>query len=124
MMQRRLCATILLLEAVVLGLSTPVLISVESVDTAQALWIGLGLTAACVVTAGLLRRPWGYHLGWAIQVAAILLGFEVGAMFALGAIFLLLWLTAVRLGRTIDRDRAAVPASHDGPAHDGTSADQ
>ena len=109
-MQRRLCATILLLEAVVLGLSTPVLISVESVDTARALWVGLGLTAACLVAAGLLRRSWGYWLGWAVQAAAVLLGFEVAAMFALGAIFLALWITAVRLGRLIDRDRAAAEA--------------
>jgi hypothetical protein len=108
MMQRRLCAAILLLEAVVLGLSTPVLISVESVDTGRALWIGLGLTVACLLAAGMLRRSWAYWLGWAIQVAAIALGFEVGAMFALGAVFLVLWLTAFRLGRTIDRDRAAV----------------
>ena len=107
-MQRRLCSAILLLEAVVLGLSTPVLISVESVDSSTALWTGLGLTVACVVVAGLLRRAWAYYLGWAIQVAAVLLGFEVRAMFALGLIFLLLWLTAVRLGRLIDRDRAAV----------------
>jgi hypothetical protein len=107
-MQRRLCSAILLLEAVVLGLSTPVLISVESVDTTRALWIGLGLTVACLVTAGLLRRSWAYALGWAVQVAAILLGFEVSAMFALGVIFLALWITAVRLGRTIDRDRSAV----------------
>jgi hypothetical protein len=105
LMVRRLCAAILLLEAIVLGLSTPVLISVESVDTARALWFGLGLTVACVVAAGLLRRPWGYWLGWAIQGAALLLGFQVTAMFALGAIFLALWVTAVRLGRTIDRDR-------------------
>jgi hypothetical protein len=113
-MQRRLCQAILALEAVVLGLSTPVLISVESVDTARALWIGLGLTAACLVTAGLLRRPWAYYLGWAIQLAALALGFEIAAMFALGAIFLVLWLTAVRLGRTIDQDREAV-VSADGP---------
>jgi hypothetical protein len=106
-MQRRLCSAILLLEAIVLGLSTPVLISVESVDTARALWVGVGLAVACLVTAGLLRRAWAYSLGWAIQVAAIALGFEVTAMFALGAIFLALWITAVRLGRLIDRDRAA-----------------
>jgi hypothetical protein len=31
-------------------------------------------------------------------------------MFALGAIFLALWITAVRLGRLIDRDRAAAEA--------------
>lgn len=106
-MQRRLCSAILLLEAVVIGLSTPVLISVESVDTARALWIGVGLAVACLVTAGLLRQTWAYWLGWAIQIAAIALGFEVTAMFALGAIFLALWITAVRLGRLIDRDRAA-----------------
>ena len=57
-MQRRLCAAILLLEAVVLGLSTPVMISVESVDTSRALWIGLGLTVACLVVSGLLRLRW------------------------------------------------------------------
>lgn len=107
-MQRRLCSAILLLEAVVVGLSTPVLISVESVDTGRALWTGLGLTVACLLAAGLLRRAWGYYLGWAIQAAAIVLGFEVTAMFALGVIFLALWVTAVRLGRMIDRDRSAV----------------
>jgi hypothetical protein len=40
-------------------------------------------------------------------VAAIALGLVVTAMFALGVIFLALWTTAFRLGRTIDRDRAA-----------------
>jgi hypothetical protein len=110
-MQSRLCSAILLLESIVLGLSTPVLISVESVDRTRALWLGLGLAAACVVTAGLLSRSWAYYLGWAIQAGALVLGFEVGAMFALGAIFLVLWLTAVRLGRMIDRDRAAYDAS-------------
>jgi hypothetical protein len=110
-MKRRLCSAILVLEAVVLGLTTPVLISVASVDTAPALSIGLGLALACLVTAGLLRFRWAYSLGWAIQGAAIVLGFVVGAMFALGVIFLLLWLTAFRLGGTIDSDRAAVEAA-------------
>ncbi|MCW2755720.1 MAG: hypothetical protein JWQ32_3131 [Marmoricola sp.] len=106
-MQRRLCSAILFLEAIVLGLSTPVLISVESVDRAQALWIGIGLTAACLLTAGLLRQRWAYGLGWAIQLAAIALGVLVVPMYVLGTIFLVLWITAVRLGRTIDTDKAA-----------------
>lgn len=104
-MRRRLCAAILSLEAVVLGLSTPVLISVESVDTTSALWIGLGLTAASLLLAGLLRFGWAYHLGWALQVAAIALGTLVTPMYALGVIFLALWFTAFRLGGIIDRDR-------------------
>ena len=84
-MQRRLCAAILSLEAIALGLGTPVLISVAGVSTATALWIGLGLTVACILVAGLLRFPWAYGLGWAIQVVAIALGFQVTAMFFLGA---------------------------------------
>src|SRR4051794_9620558 len=105
-MQRRLCAAILLLEAVVLGLSAAVLRSVEGISVAASLVVGLGLAAACLVTAGLLRFGWASSVGWAIQLAAIALGVQVPAMFALGAIFLALWITAVRLGGTIDRDRA------------------
>ncbi|HEX4189348.1 MAG TPA: DUF4233 domain-containing protein [Marmoricola sp.] len=105
MMRRRLCSAILFLQAIVLGLTTPVLISVESVDRGRSLWIGLGLTVACLLTAGLLRKRWAYVLGWAIQVAAIALGVLVPAMFVLGAIFGLLWFTAYRLGSIIDRDK-------------------
>jgi hypothetical protein len=110
-MRRRLCASILLLEAIVLGLTTPVLISVESVDHARALWIGLGLMVGCLLVAGLLRYAWAYVLGWALQVAAIALGYGVSAMYVLGAIFLALWYSAYRLGGTIDRDKAAAASA-------------
>ena len=106
-MTRRLCAAILSLEAIALGLSTPVLIAVAGMETATALWIGLGLCVACLVVAGLLRMRWAYVLGWAIQVAAIAVGFQVATMFFLGGIFLLLWGTAYLLGRKIDTERAA-----------------
>ena len=105
-MQRRLCAVILSLEAIAFGLSIPVLISVAGVSTATALWIGLGLAVACIVVAGLLRFAWAYWLGWAIQVGAVALGFEVATMFFLGAIFLALWATAWFLGRKIEKERA------------------
>ena len=105
-MQRRLCAAILAIEAIAFGLSTPVLISVAGVSTATALWIGLGLTGACIVVAGLLRFEWAYWLGWAVQFAAIALGFEIGTMFVLGGIFLALWAAAYILGRKIEMERA------------------
>ncbi len=104
--RRSMAATMLGLEAVVLGLTTPVLISVASVSTATSLGVGLGLAAACVVTAGMLRRPWAFVLGWAIQVAALALGFVIPMMFFLGAIFTALWAGAVFLGAKIDRERA------------------
>ena len=124
-MQRRLCAAILSLEAIAFGLATPVLISVAGVSTAMALWIGLGLTVACILVAGLLRFEWAYWLGWAIQVAAIALGFEIGTMFALGGIFLALWATAWFLGRKIERERAEWEITGEYPGRaPSNSADQ
>ena len=104
--RRGMCAAVLSLEAVVLGLTTPVMISISDVATPTALSVGLGLMLACLLVAGLLRGEWAYLLGWVIQVAAIGLGVLVTIMFVLGPIFALLWGTAYFLGRKIERERA------------------
>lgn len=109
--RRGMCAAILCLEAIVLGLSTPVMIAVADVDTGVALAVGLGLTLVCLLLAGMLRRPWAYTAGWLVQVAAVGLGFVVPIMFVLGAIFALLWGTADFLGRKIERERAEAYAA-------------
>ncbi len=116
-MQRRLCAAILALEAIVLGLSAPVLIAVAGVSTGAGLAMGLGLSLGCLVVAGLLRFRWAYWAGWALQVAAIALGFVVATMFVLGAVFLALWAAAFVLGRKIEVERAQWEAGErPGPA--------
>ncbi len=104
--KRSMCAAMLALQAVVLFLSGVVLIGISDLGAGAALGIGFGLAAACVVTAGLLRRPWAYYLGWAIQVASLALGFVVTMMFLLGVIFTALWAGAFFLGARIDRERA------------------
>jgi uncharacterized membrane protein len=114
-MQRRLCSAILFLQAIVLGLTTPVLVQGDDVSTTQALVIGLGLCVACILVAGMLRRSWAYYLGWVIQAGALALGFLTPVMIVLGVVFAVLWLTAVRLGGMIDRDKAAAAASE--PSH-------
>ena len=111
--RRGMCAAVLALEAVTLGLTTPVMISIADVDTGTALGVGLGLMAACLLVAGLLRGEWAYLLGWAIQVAAIGMGLVVTIMFVLGPIFAILWGTAYFLGRKIERERAAYAAAED-----------
>lgn len=103
---RSLCATVLFVEAITLGLTTPVMITISDVPTATALALGLGLAVTCLVAAGLLRFAWAYWIGHAIQVAAVALGFLVTLMFVLGPIFALLWGTAYVLGRRIERERA------------------
>ncbi|CUR58204.1 conserved membrane hypothetical protein [metagenome] len=111
--RRGMCAAILCLEAIALGLTTPVLIAVADVSTGVALTIGLGLMLACVLLAGLLRSEAAYAAGWVIQLAAVALGFLVPLMFLLGLIFAALWGTAYFLGKKIERERAAAYAAHD-----------
>lgn len=106
-----MCAAILTLEAITLGLTTPVMITIADVEPGTALPIGLGLALLCILTAGLLRAEWAYALGHLIQVAAIALGVVVPFMFVLGPIFALLWGTAYWLGRKIERGELQRPNS-------------
>jgi hypothetical protein len=106
-----MCAAILSLEAITLGLTTPVMVTIAGVELRTALAVGLGLMVACLLLAGMLRAEWAYTLGWVIQVAAIGLGFVIPLMFFLGAVFALLWGTAYFLGRKIERERAEAYAA-------------
>ena len=119
--RRGMCAAVLALEGIVVGLSTPVMITLTDVSLGTALAAGLGLAAACLLLAGLLRAEAAYAVGWGVQAAAIALGFLVPAMFFLGVIFALLWGTAYFLGRRIERDRAAAYAGYDPDATAGSS---
>jgi hypothetical protein len=105
--RRMMCASVLAFECIVLGLVTPVLIRVESISSGAALGIGLGLAAAAVLIAALLRYEVMYVAGFALQVAAVALGFVVPVMFVLGLIFGALWTTAYVLGRRIEQQQAA-----------------
>lgn len=111
--KRSMSAAVLSLEAITLGLTTPVMISIADVSGGTASAVGLGLAVLCLLCAGLLRRPFGYALGWVVQAAAIGLGFVVPLMFFLGAVFALLWWGAVHLGNRIERERAAAFAAYD-----------
>lgn len=100
--RRLMCASVLGFECIVLGLVTPVLITVAGVSKGVALPVGLGLTVLAVVVAGLLRYEWAYWAGFAIQVAALALGVVVPAMIVLGLVFGALWTAAYVLGRKIE----------------------
>ncbi|QNN54793.1 DUF4233 domain-containing protein [Nocardioides mesophilus] len=108
-----MCAGMLSLQSVVLFLTGVATIGSTDLSAGTSIGIGLGLALLCVVAAGLLRRPGGYLLGWAVQVLSIGLGFLVPAMFFLGVVFGALWAGAYFLGERIDREnleRAAAEA--------------
>ena len=121
--RRGMCAAVLSLEAITLGLTTPVMITVADVSTGTAVAVGVGLAVVCLLLAGMLRAEWAYALGWAVQIAAIGLGFVIPLMFVLGGIFALLWGAAYFLGVKIERERAEAFAAYDETAEPAASED-
>ncbi|MDT9591866.1 DUF4233 domain-containing protein [Nocardioides zeae] len=111
--RRGMCAAVLTLQAIVMVLVAPVITQFTDVATGLAYAIGGGLAVACVLVAGMLRRPAGYTAGWVLQVVAIGLGVLVPIMFVTGALFAALWATADLMGRSIERQRAEAWAAYD-----------
>ena len=99
---RRLGASVLGMEAIVVALSTPVAIMINKVEPALAVTVGIGLALGCAIVAGLLRYPWAYVAGSVVQVLAFLLGFVVPVMFVLGAIFAGLWIAAIFVAHRVE----------------------
>lgn len=111
--RRGMCAAIVSMEGLAVALATPVMISIGGVSAGLALPLGLGFFVACIVVAGMLRRPWAYWLGWALQAVAIAMGFLISVMFVVGVIFAVLWGMADILGRKIESERAAAFEAYD-----------
>jgi hypothetical protein len=104
--RRTFCASVLALEVFVVWFAL-LAASLSNVSTGLVLGGGIALAVACLVTAALLRHRWAYVVGSALQVALVLTGFVVPAMFFLGAVFLALWVVAWRLGDRLDEEKAA-----------------
>ena len=105
---RQLCGTVLIIEAVVIGLAIPVAIVQEHLRHGVAGGVGGGLAVCALLLSGLIGRPgmgWVLWAGTALQVLVIAAGVVVPAMYILGAIFAALWITAIRLARRASRAR-------------------
>ena len=103
---RTIAAAVLFFEAIVVMLGIPVAIAVSDVSPSVALPVGLGLMVLALVAAALLGRPFGYALGWAVQVLVIASGFVVPAMFFAGGMFVVLWAAALYYGRKAEAVQA------------------
>jgi Protein of unknown function (DUF4233) len=103
---RRLCATLLSLQAVVTALSIPVEIVIAHVSPATAGVVSGGLALTGLVIAGLLRYRWAYVAGTILQLLVIATGFMVPTMFFLGIIFAILWMTAIWTARRVEGSAA------------------
>jgi hypothetical protein len=101
---KRLCATVLIMEAVVIGLAIPVAIQIDHLARGSAATAGGIAAVAAIVAAGLLRRalPAALVSGSLLQIFVIVSGVIVPVMYFLGAIFAGLWAIGIWLGYRIE----------------------
>ncbi len=80
----------------------------------STVWTVCGIAMfACVVLCGLVTRPGGVALGWALQIALVAAGFFVPMMFIVGLLFAGLWWASVHYGRKVDEAKARFAAQAD-----------
>jgi hypothetical protein len=106
---KRLSMTVLIMEAVVIGLAIPVAIQINHLAPRAAGWAGGVAVVAAVILTGLARRALTVALvgGTLLQVFVIVSGIFVPVMYFLGAVFAALWIIGILLGRYIDRPASA-----------------
>jgi hypothetical protein len=91
----------LLLEAIVL-LMTIVPMHVLHVRHSGAAMLTLGILAlVCILLAGMLSRPWAWTAGIVLQVVLIACGYFHISLAILGVLFLLVWLYALSVRRSV-----------------------
>ncbi|QBI55344.1 DUF4233 domain-containing protein [Streptomonospora litoralis] len=104
---RRMCAVVLAIEFVVIGLAVPVAIQIAGIPAPVAGGVWGGLAVAALALSALQRFTWAYYAGWVLQAAFLISGFVVPGLAILGVVFLALWVSAVLLGRRTDAQDAA-----------------
>jgi hypothetical protein len=89
------------LEAMVLLLATPVVISAERGDVV-AWHVGylLGVAVLVILAAVLLRRPYGLYAGSVVQPLVIAAGIVTWPMYVVGLLFTAIWIYYLRLWRS------------------------
>ena len=103
---RTLCASTLIGEFFVIGFAGLVAMKDPNLSTGTVWTVSGVAMALSILLCGLITRPGGVQLGWALQIALIASGFFVPTMFFLGAVFAALWWASVHYGRKIDEAKA------------------
>ena len=124
---RQLCGTVLMMEAIILGLAITPAIVLEHADRPLAGGIGGGLAICALVLSGMVGRPrmgWALKAGTVLQVAIIVGGIVVPVMYVLGVIFSALWVTGIWLARRHEAPRTGAqhPGSSGAPAAPSSGA--
>lgn len=99
-------STVLSLEAFVVFFAALVAfgIGAREIPPAVLLTGGIVFSAVLIAVCAFLAKPYGYAVGWAMQVLLIATGFVVPMMFLVGALFTLTWWYGIKTGARLDRE--------------------
>ncbi len=75
----------------------------DAAAAGRYLAVGSVIAVLCIAGAALTRKPYGVTVGWVVQLLTIVSGLVVPMMFAVGAIFLALWVVSLLQGGKVDR---------------------
>ncbi|MEU1461514.1 DUF4233 domain-containing protein [Streptomyces sp. NPDC005727] len=107
---RTLCSSTLIGELFVIGFAALVAMKDPDLST-STVWLVSGIAMVlCVLLCGMVTRPGGVALGWALQLALIASGVFVPTMYFMGALFAALWWASVHYGRKVDAAKARFAA--------------
>jgi hypothetical protein len=101
---KRLCATVLIMETIVIWLAIPVAVAVAHTPAGRAGLTGaaLALAAVALAVAARWRLRWTLVGGSVLQALVIAVGVIVPVMYFLGAVFAALWVIGIWLGHRVD----------------------
>jgi Protein of unknown function (DUF4233) len=101
---KRLCATVLIMEAIVVGLAIPVAVQIDHLAPSSAGMTGGIAAVAAVLLAAAARRLLPVTLvgGTLLQIFVIVAGVVVPVMYFLGGLFAALWAIGIWLGYRVE----------------------
>jgi hypothetical protein len=107
---RTLCSSTLIGEFFLIGFAALVAMKDPDLST-TTVWTVSGIAMLlCLLLCGMVTRPGGVALGWALQIALVASGFFVPLMFFMGVVFAALWWASVHFGRKVDEAKARFAA--------------
>lgn len=106
-------ASVLTMEALVIGFALLIAKDLSANSSIPAGLIGGMVALLAIVAAGMLKKRIGWWLGWIVQGGTIALGIAVPMMYLLGVLFTGLWVAAIVVGRKGEQARAALQSKVD-----------
>ena len=110
--KRQFASTVLLLEAFLVLFATLVAFGLRVAEPVTVWVVGGVLMVVLVALSRLVGQPGSYAAGSVVQLVVLAGALVIPQMIVIGLVFVAMWVTAVRLGGRIDRERAEWDRAH------------